>query len=64
VRRPPKPVLVTVVVVEVVSALLAWRDLRRRADDQVRGPKRLWRFVITINPGNSIAYWIFGRRWR
>ena len=61
-RRPPKPVLITVVLAEVLSAVLAWRDLRRRSDGQVRGPKRLWRFAITINPGNSIAYWIFGRR--
>jgi hypothetical protein len=37
-------------------------DLARRPDDQVRGRKNLWRFIVTINPGNSIAYWLLGRR--
>ena len=53
---------VTLVVVEVASAVLAWRDLRHRADSEIRGSKRGWRIVILANPGNSIAYWAFGRR--
>ena len=24
--------------------------------------KRGWRVLVTINPGNSLAYWVFGRR--
>jgi hypothetical protein len=28
----------------------------------VRGPKLLWRILIGINPGNSLAYWLLGRR--
>jgi len=47
---------------EVVLAVLAWRDLNRRTDEQVRGKKRLWRKFILINPGNSIIYWLLGRR--
>jgi hypothetical protein len=47
--------------IEVVLAALAWRDLNRRTDDQVRGRKLLWRAFVLINPGNSIAYWLFGR---
>ena len=50
------------VAVEVASAVLAWLDLNRRADDQIRGNKKLWRVIIAANPGNSIAYWILGRR--
>ncbi len=61
-RKPPKPLVLTVVVVEVVSAALAWRDLARRSDDQVRGKKSIWRAFITINPGNSLVYWAIGRR--
>jgi hypothetical protein len=61
-RKPPKPVVLTVVVIEVVSAALAWRDLARRSDDQVRGKKNIWRVFITINPGNSLVYWAVGRR--
>lgn len=52
----------TVVGAQVVSSALAWRDLGQRSDDQVRGPKNLWRVIVTVNPGNSIAYWLFGRR--
>jgi len=49
------------VLMEVVSAVLAWRDLGWRTDDQVRGNKKTWRVFIVLNPGNSFAYWIFGR---
>lgn len=61
-RRPPREVVIAVVAVEAVSAVFAYRDLAHRTDDQVRGPKLLWRVVMALNPGNSIAYWIFGRR--
>ncbi len=61
-QKPSKPLLVGLVAVEVVSAVLAWRDLRRRSDDLVRGKKDVWRVFISINPGNSLIYWAFGRR--
>jgi hypothetical protein len=61
-RKLPKPALVAVVVVQVVSCALAWRDLARRSDDQVRGKKNLWRAFVTVNPGNSLVYWAVGRR--
>lgn len=51
-----------VVPIQVVLAVLAWRDLARRRDDQVRGQKNFWRVFVTLNPGNSVAYWLFGRR--
>jgi hypothetical protein len=57
-----KLLLGVVVAVEVVAATLAWRDLARRSDDQVRGQKRLWRLFISLNPGNSLFYWVLGRR--
>jgi hypothetical protein len=61
-QKPPKEVVVAVVAVQAVSAAFAFRDLARRGDDAVRGPKLLWRVLIGINPGNSLAYWLFGRR--
>jgi hypothetical protein len=54
--------LAIVVPTQVVLAALAWRDLARRTGDQVRGPKNFWRFFVTVNPGNSLAYWALGRR--
>jgi hypothetical protein len=57
-----KWVLVAFVVpVEVVLVVLAWRDLARRTDEQVRGKKRFWRLLVSINPGNAVIYWMFGR---
>ena len=61
-RPDKKRIIAAVVVVEAISAALAYRDLARRPAESVRGPKRLWRIVMAVNPGNSIAYWIAGRR--
>jgi hypothetical protein len=55
-------VLAGIVVGEVVASAFAWRDLARRTDDQVRGKKTLWRVFMLMNPGNSLLYWILGRR--
>ncbi len=41
----------SLVAVEVVGAVLAWRDLAQRPDSQVRGKKRLWRKFVFLNPG-------------
>lgn len=57
-----KAVLGVLVAAQGVSSALAWRDLARRPEDRVRGNKNLWRVIVTMNPGNSIAYWLFGRR--
>jgi hypothetical protein len=60
---PRKKFLVGLVVaISVLSCAAAWRDIARRGDDEVRGPKLLWRIVFTMNPGNSLLYWLFGRR--
>jgi hypothetical protein len=61
-RNPKKLALVVLAAVEVVSAVLAWRDLATRSDDQIRGRKSLWRIFIAANPGNSVLYWVAGRR--
>ncbi len=61
-RVDRRTVLTVVVAVQVVLAILGWRDLSKRTDEQVRGPKLLWRILMAINPGNSMAYWVFGRR--
>ena len=60
--KPKKLLLGSLVAIEVVSAALAWRDLSRRRDDQVRGHKKAWRAAMLLNPGNSVLYWAFGRR--
>ena len=61
-RPDKKQVIAAVVVVESVSAALAYRHLAQRPDESVRGPKRMWRIIMALNPGNSLAYWLVGRR--
>jgi hypothetical protein len=61
-RRPPTPVIIGIVAVDLVAAFFAWRDLDRRRPEQIRGTKLLWRVVMLSNPGNSFGYWLFGRR--
>jgi hypothetical protein len=61
-RKPSRPVIAVIAVAQVVSCALAWRDLAQRSDDEVRGRKKLWRIFITVNPGNSIVYWLAGRK--
>ena len=35
-----------VVPIQVALAVLAWRDMAWRSDDDIRGPKRFWRVVV------------------
>jgi hypothetical protein len=57
-----KTLLAIIVPIQVASAVLAWRDLARRSADQVRGKKGFWRVFVWLNPGNSVIYWLVGRR--
>jgi hypothetical protein len=61
-RTRRRQVLAVIAVIEVISAVFAWRDMRQRPDDSIRGTKRFWHVVVLMNPGNSLLYWIFGRR--
>ncbi len=58
-----KRVLAAIIVpIQVAFAVVAWRDLAARSDDHVRGKKNIWRAAILLNPGNSMFYWLWGRR--
>jgi hypothetical protein len=57
-----KRFVAVIVPVQVVLAVLAWRDLARRSDDRVRGKKNFWRVFVLLNPGNAVLYWLCGRR--
>jgi hypothetical protein len=62
-RPKPSPRLIaTLAVAHLIVTTLVWRDLRRRADDQVRGSKRIWRVASAANMGNSVAYVLIGRK--
>jgi hypothetical protein len=57
-----KRILLAVIVAHLIIAKLTWRDLRRRPDVAVRGPKGLWRTWSFLNTTGSLAYWTIGRR--
>jgi hypothetical protein len=46
----------------VIVTALTWRDIGRRRDDQIRGSKRMWRIFSAAQMGNSLIYWLVGRR--
>jgi len=50
------------VIVQGVIAALTLRDINKRPAQAVRGPKRLWRVLGTVNTTGSAAYWIIGRK--
>jgi hypothetical protein len=47
---------------QISLAATAWTDLARRSAAEVKGPKRVWAFVIAINFIGPISYLVFGRR--
>ncbi len=49
-------------VVQVGLLIAAQVDLTRRSDEQVNGPKALWRAVSLINFVGPLAYFAIGRR--
>lgn len=60
--KQQKQLLLRIIVpIAALSCALAWRDFARRTTEEVRGGKNFWRVLITLNPGNSIFYWLFGR---
>ena len=62
-RRTRRPIILAVIVaIELVVATFAWRDLKTRPAESLRGSKRFWHLTIIANPGNSIVYWLIGRK--
>jgi hypothetical protein len=50
---------------EGILKIAALVDLRQRASDEIRGPKKVWALVIVFVNGVGIApltYFVFGRR--
>lgn len=56
----PRYVVVSALVVHAALTFVAYRDLRRRPDEQIRGSRRAWRIAIFLSPGH-LAYLLFGR---
>lgn len=58
-------VIMVLGIVEGVLKTVALADLRRRGDDEVRGPKKAWGLAIVfVNAAGAVpaAYFLLGRR--
>jgi hypothetical protein len=56
-----KGIAIVTVAVQLTMAVFAWRDLARRSNDEVRGPKWRWAVAIGANFFGPIAYYRRGR---
>jgi hypothetical protein len=54
--------VILAVTVQGAIAALTVRDINKRPAEAIRGPKRLWRILGTVNTTGSAAYWILGRK--
>jgi hypothetical protein len=52
----------TLVVLHIIVTTITLRDLSRRSDAQLRGPRLFWRLFTPLQMGNSAIYWLVGRR--
>lgn len=48
--------------VQVLLIGIAHADISRRAPEEIRGPKRLWRLATLVSFVGPIAYFVAGRR--
>jgi hypothetical protein len=48
--------------IELAAKIAAARDIKRRADDEVRGSKLLWRMALLVNTFGPLSYFLWGRR--
>jgi hypothetical protein len=61
-RKLSPGLLAVILAVHATVTAFTWRDLRHRTEEQVRGSKKVWRFVSAMNTTGSLAYWLFGRK--
>ena len=58
----PRAAIVAGAFVQLGLLGAALADLRRRRDDEINGPRRLWVAVSFVNFFGPIAYFVFGRK--
>ena len=60
--KPSRQVLVALAILHILITAITLRDLSQRSDAQVRGPRWFWRVFTPLQMGNSVVYWLVGRR--
>jgi hypothetical protein len=61
-RKPNKVLLAVFGGLHLLVTAAAWRDLKSRRPDQIRGSKTLWRILSALNTAGSLAYLLIGRK--
>jgi len=49
-------------VAQAAVAPVILRDLQKRSDDELRGPRTLWRLWGSTNLLGAAVYWFYGRK--
>ncbi|MEU6136251.1 hypothetical protein [Nocardioides sp. NPDC047086] len=61
--KKQKTILTTsALVAQAAVAPVILRDLQKRSDDEIRGPRTLWRLWGTTNLLGAAVYWFYGRK--
>ena len=47
-------------IVQIGLLIAAQRDISRRPDEGIRGPKKMWRALTLVNYVGPLAYFLFG----
>ncbi len=54
--------MVALIALHLVVTAITLRDLSRRDESQVRGPRWFWRLFTPLQTGNSVVYWLVARK--
>ena len=54
--------LILAAILQFTLLIAAQWDIQQRAEDEVRGSKRMWRLLTFINFIGPLAYFLFGRQ--
>lgn len=61
--KKQKTILTTgALVAQAAVAPVILRDLQTRSDDEIRGPRTLWRLWGSTNLLGAAVYWFYGRK--
>jgi hypothetical protein len=62
-KKQKKAILTTgALAAQAAVAPVILRDLQKRTDDEIRGPRMLWRLWGSTNLVGAAVYWFFGRK--
>lgn len=59
--RKTRLVTAAIATQSILGPLTLW-DLAKRSDDQIRGPRLLWRLWGSTNVVGAVSYWVVGRK--